>query len=157
MLMEKICVALEKTKEPAFGVNAEGRICEWNEGAANMFGYSRSEAMRQSCAELLNCERDGPGDDPGDRRGERCDLLCCARENRMLSNRDRQMCDKWGRVLLVQISTLICHLENKDFVMVHLCRDVSREKRTEALLSEIMHLAAQLELLSELPERTHPT
>jgi PAS domain S-box-containing protein len=147
MIKATLSVALHKTKEPAFGVDREGLICDWNRGASTLFGYSRSEAMRRPCAELLRCGGGGHN---------RCDLFCCAREGRLVSNRDREMSAKSGSAVYVQISNLVCRDRSEHgFVVLHICRDISREKRTEALLQHVLGLATQLERLNGVrPERT---
>lgn len=125
--------------EPAFGVDREGRICDWNDGASRLFGYSRSEAMRHPCAELLRC---------GGGEHNRCDLFCCAREGRLVSNRDREMSAKSGAAVFVQISNLVCQdRAEQGFVVLHICRDISHEKRRGALLQHVLGLATQLEVL----------
>src|SRR5258705_5127146 len=53
MLEQELFDLLEGTSDAAFAVTDQGEICSWNKVAEELFGYSSTEAISDTCYNLL--------------------------------------------------------------------------------------------------------
>jgi PAS domain S-box-containing protein len=57
MLEQELFDLLEGTSDAAFAVTDQGEICSWNKAAEKRFGYSSTEAISNTCYNLLQGRR----------------------------------------------------------------------------------------------------
>ena len=57
---KSLAESLESTADPAFAVDAEGKITAWNLAAESALGYPRGKALGEFCFEVI-CGKDAFG------------------------------------------------------------------------------------------------
>jgi len=112
------------TADGVYIVNPEQRIVYWNKGAERILGYSEKDVLNHDCFRIIAGR-------------EHSDKLCCRKnckvhscfgngtpvENFDLRTRAKNGDERWLNV------SAIFSKNNSDAVIVHVIRDVTREKR----------------------------
>lgn len=143
---------VSNTGEPAYSVNDSGLISEWNDAAADAFGYSRREAVGEDCWKILR-GRDVFGN-------QYCGPRCPHRQmaaDRMPIRRCRMRfhCadDVYGEFT---VSNLVLHQPNGRFEMLHLCRPedvpIPQDRKVGGGPASAMLTQREKEVLAELAE-----
>lgn len=139
---------LFKTADPIFASDHAFRIVLWNKGAEALLGFTSSEVLGDHCHDLIGC-RNGSGK-----------LLCHGNCMEILKSRqelvptfDHEIRKKSGAKVWVNVTTILAPSRAPGLaVLVHLLRDLTRQKQIEALLHQVVSGAARLSLpLVELP------
>lgn len=144
MLERELFELLEGTADAAFSVDEQGMICSWNSAAEKLFGYSSSEVLHESCAELFQ----GKGALGTQVCADECEVIECAASRREIPNYDLEVKSRSGRRIWVNVSILVFHDQRtKRRLLVHLTRDVSQRKKTEELTRTVLQAAKQLAIL----------
>lgn len=131
-------ITLENTlasADGAFAVDGEGRIIYWNDMAEQILGFSPEEVLGRQCSEVMS----------GVQQGGRpiccgtCIPLTAARRGQMLRHDDLVVRHAEGRPVAIRVSTLALRGDDTQFqALVHVMRDVAREKRVELLLYKLV-------------------
>jgi PAS domain S-box-containing protein len=146
MLQNELFEVLEQTADATFCVNLQGQICSWNAAAENLFGYSVSEAVGQSCYGLLQCS--------GSLGTKLCTREFYARqaiaEHCRTPNFDLEVTVRSGRRVWVDLSTLVFEGgRTHPRLIVHLARDITERKHNEDLLHKMLQLSKQIVAVSD--------
>ncbi len=113
-------------------------VVYWNEGAADLLGYSPSEALGRPCHEVFQ----GLDERGGVLCGPECSMMTCARRGEPVHNYTMLSRRKDGKPIWIDVSTLyLPALGEYTGVIVHLFRNIDRVKREQALMGEIIALA----------------
>lgn len=148
MLERQLAELLEGTTDAAFTVDLQGEIRTWNKAAENLFGYSASNAVGQSCSTLVKGRLDGQTPVCC----QSCDVLECVRAGREVSNFDLEISTQTRRVW-VNVSLLVTsddHTERR--LVIHLMRDIRKRKKAEQLTNKMIQVARSLVRNGEQPE-----
>jgi PAS domain S-box-containing protein len=146
---------LEHTADAAYTVSDGGEICSWNRTAEELFGYSASDVLHRNIDEVLEA-RDALGTRAlaggFDAPTRRTNGTSPGVENFDLEVRVRD-----GRRIWVNVSTIVFdnHRTGRRF-FVRLARDISRRRRKEDLLNQMMDVAQRLVRLSDDPSEHAP-
>ena len=141
MLEAELFAFLEQTSDAAFAVSELGEICSWNKSAERIFGYPASEALTQTCYELL----DGLGALGTKVCSGGCSVQRCAAQHADIPDFDLQVRTRSGERLWVNVSTIVFEERRRSRrLIVHLARDISHRKRNEELLARMMEISQQL-------------
>jgi PAS domain S-box-containing protein len=130
---QEFLITLEATGDPAFALDAAGRISAWNKAAAELFGRSEAEVMREPCHGLLQCF---------DEDDMNCAKYCAVErwaDNRPRMNFDLQVQAKAGRVWC-NVSTLIGSDPSGERYAIHIVRPIEIRKRLAQALSEFVRM-----------------
>lgn len=151
MLERELFAFLEGTSDAAFTVDPHGLICSWNRAAENLFGYTVSEVMQRSCAELF----DGRGALGTLVCRDQCEVLECVEARREIPSYDLEVRNKAGDQVWLNVTIAVFSDDRKGRKLaVHLARDITERKRSELLTEKMLQAARQL--VSLAGERVHP-
>lgn len=153
MLEQELFELLEGTADAAFSLTDEGEICSWNKAAEQLFGYSRAEALHQSCYSLLQ----GKGTLGTQVCAETCSIRDCAAKNLEIPNFDLEVKTRSKRRLWVNVSTLVYeNSRNHRRLIVHFAHDIAARRKGEELLRKVTALSRQLSALPEIIGKPAP-
>lgn len=141
MLDRELSEFLDHTADAAFALTDGGEICSWNAGAETLFGYTRGEAVGKTCFDLFR----GVGALGARVCTEQCHVRDCAGRHVPVSDFDLHVKTRSGRRIWVNVSTIVhedAHTGRRR--IVHLARSIAGRKRTEILVSRVLHLSKQL-------------
>lgn len=141
MLEAELFSFLERTADAAFAVTEQGEIRFWNKSAEKLFGYPAAEAIQRTCHDLL----EGLGAMGTQVCTGCCSVQLCAAQKLEIPDFDLQVKTSSGARLWVNISTLVFEEPRRNRrLIVHLARDISHRKRSEALLSRMVEISQEL-------------
>jgi PAS domain S-box-containing protein len=131
------------TADGVLAVDRDQRIVLWNGGAEALLGFKAEEVLGRHCYEVIG------GQDESGRiacQAGCLDLLMTRRQEPVRTH-DLLVRTKAGRESWVSVSTLRVSSGRRDLcVLVHLFRDVSRQKETERLVERLLFTAAKFSL-----------
>jgi PAS domain S-box-containing protein len=136
------------TTEPAFSVDVNATILDWNEGAERLFGYTRAEAMGKPCCDLLRgCDVFG-----NTYCFEGCALIRMAQRHDAIHRCELRFRGASGQHIYVGVSTMVFPGEsNSELAIVHLlCSLESKQQPTE--MSTEALTAREMEILRILSD-----
>ncbi len=129
------------TADPVFAVDRGLRIVLWNKAAEGLIGYRPEEVLGTHCYDLIGC-RNHSG--RLGCHGNCLELLKTGRQD-MAPTNDFLLRTKWGRETWVSLSTILMPSMQKDLtVLIHLFRDVTRQKQMEQFIGHLVSHAANL-------------
>lgn len=153
MLEQELFDLLEGTADAAFSLTEQGEICSWNKAAEQLFGYSRAEALHQTCHSLLQ----GRGTLGTQVCGESCSIRDCAARHIDIPNFDLEVKTRSKRRLWVSVSTLVYqNSPNRRRLIVHFAHDITERRRGEELLRKMTALSRQLSAIPDVIGRPAP-
>jgi len=153
MLEIELFNLLEGTSDAAFTVTDQGEIRSWNKAAEKLFGYSRAEALENTCHNLLQ----GRGALGTQVCGENCSVRECAAKHLEIPNFDLEVKVRSGRRLWTSVSTLVFEdPRNHRRLIVHLAHDITERKKNEELLRRMMDISRQLAAIPDVAARPAP-
>jgi PAS domain S-box-containing protein len=153
MLERELFTLLESTADAAFTVDEEGLIRSWNRAAEKLFGYPAGRVLGHSCAALFQ-GRSRLGNTVCH---EGCSVLECVHAKREVSNYDLEVKTSGDQRLWVNVSILVfVDGRTKQRLVVHLARDITRERKREELTQKVLGAAQQLTALSDDGEAFPP-
>jgi PAS domain S-box-containing protein len=132
-----------KTADPIFAVDHKCRIVLWNEGAESLLGHVAKDVLGKSCHELMGC-RNGGGE-----------LVCHANCMELMKTLQQDLAPtfekcipaKSGVTVPLSVTTILVPSKTRELsVLVHLLRDLTRQKEIETLLHSVVTGAARLSL-----------
>ncbi len=131
------------TADGVLAVDLEQKIVFWNEAAEALLGYTAEEVLGRFCYEVIR-GRDEAGC-PVCQRGCHDMMMMLRRE--LVRTRDVLVRTKDGREVWASISTVLVPSSRRDlWVLVHLFRDVSRQKEMERFVEQLLSIVAKLSL-----------
>lgn len=125
----------------AFCVTEQGEIESWNKAAEKLFGYSRSQALKKTCYQLL----EGVGSLGTRVCHQHCSVAECAGNHAEIPNFDMSVKSSSGERLWINMSTVV--FENARTgrrLLIHLAHDITAQKHTEELTQKMLDFARQL-------------
>jgi DNA-binding CsgD family transcriptional regulator len=93
---------VQSTTAPAFCVDADARILEWNDGAERLFGYKRAQIRGKRCWDVLN----GIDVFGNDYCTENCPLIGMAARHAAINRCELSFSTQIGSQLKVAVSSL---------------------------------------------------
>lgn len=154
MLETELFALLERTSDAAFCVTEQGEIQSWNKAAEKLFGYSRSQALKKTCYQLL--EGVGP---LGTRVcHQHCSVAECAGNHAEIPNFDMSVKTSSSERLWINMSTVVFeNARTGNRLLIHLAHDITAQKQTEELTQKMLDLARQLSSTQPAAGRAAPT
>lgn len=136
------CLATLRVGSPdgVFVVDAQQRIVHWNDIVHTLLGYAPDEVLGRRCYEVL------AGHDAAGRNV--CQRLCrevrCAERGQSAPDRDVLVRARDGRRIWLHIVSLLLTLPCYDEpLIVHLCRDVTKEKHAVRIFDVLLGLLSE--------------
>jgi two-component system, cell cycle sensor histidine kinase and response regulator CckA len=123
----KLVSLVTSSGDAILGVDLQGNIESWNEGAASLYGYHASEIIGRHVSLLI----------PADRRKEEGDLMAKIKEDKQVNHYETIRLRKDGTA--VPVSLTISPVKDRDGQITgasKIARDITRRKRTEDALRE---------------------
>jgi len=142
-----------RTADPILASDERLRIVLWNPGAEALLGFTEREVVGRRCCEIIGCRTGdcAPGCDGGDCTDpEGLDPL------ELVPTFDRELRHKDGARVWVNVTTILAATRGGQTVLVHLLRDLTRQKEIEELLQRVVSSAAKLSRLSAPPPERLP-
>lgn len=146
------------TTEPAFSVDVNATILDWNEGAERLFGYAQAEALGRQCFELLK-----GGDIFGNTYcDESCPLIKMAKRHDAINRCELSFRAASGQTIRVGVSTMAFPGEDDSaLTVVHLFSPLEStrcppEGATESLTAreiEVLKLLADGKRTSQITKQ----
>jgi PAS domain S-box-containing protein len=153
MLEIELFNLLEGTSDAAFTVTDQGEICSWNKAAEKLFGYYAEEALKKTCASVLQ----GMGPLGNEMCGENCSISHRAEKHLEIPNFDLQVKTRSGRRLWVSVSILVFeNPRNHRRLIAHLAHDITEGKKNEELLHKMIDVSRQLSNIQEVALKPMP-
>jgi len=143
-----------RTADPILASDERLRIVLWNAGAEALLGFGEREVLGRRCCEIIGCRTGAcaPGCDGGD-----CTAPSGLDPLELVPTFDRELRRKDGARVSVNVTTILAATRGGQTVLVHLLRDLSRQKEIEELLQRVVSSAVKLSRLSApTPERAAP-
>lgn len=133
MRRDELKTFIESTSDPAFAVDTEGAIAAWNSGAEDLFGRPASEALGQTCGDILNGR---------DECGEVCSTNCTVRQavenHHAVGNFDLEISTVRGRQWC-NLSVLRAEDNGSTRPLaIHIVRPIDLRKRLELLVRDFV-------------------
>lgn len=130
-----------RTADPLFASDHELRVVLWNEAAEALVGYRAEEVLGKRCFEVLGCKRTWTGVD--------CHANCAGLPRKLRQElapaHERSIRAKSSEIIPVSVTTILVPSRTREHaVLVHLLRDLRRQKEIEALLRSVAAGAAKL-------------
>ncbi len=137
--MKDLLALLSSTTEAVCAVDRDGRIAFWNDAATTLLGHQAPEVLGRFCCDVM-AGRDAAGNRVCN---PHCELRMAALRQDRIPTCDVVVSTKDGRELWVNVSTIVVPSRWQDLaVLVHLFRDVSREKEAQHFIQQLLsHLA----------------
>lgn len=134
--------ALASAADGAFIVDQDQHIIHWNQAAERLLGHTRDEALGHPCYQRLN-GRDGHGRAVC-RKG--CPVVIAALSDSQVPSFDMSVHTKAGDLNWINISTFAfpANGSNSGPVVVHLFRNITKKKKNEQLLRDVLSAADRL-------------
>jgi PAS domain S-box-containing protein len=134
--------ALAKTGDGAFVTDEDQRIIFWNQAATQITGHPYQEVSSLPCYEVL-----AGRDDQGRLFCfEHCRIAKAALRDKSVKDYDISISHKSDGVRWINLSTLTFPANgDKSKVLLHLFRDVTRQKQSEQLISQMLKAARDLQ------------
>ena len=130
----RLTTVLEAVEEAVVGIDRDGAISAWNQGAERLYGYTEPEAVGRNAIDLLSAEEDASA------RAEREAKLFAG--GLTVKNEVRDIC-KDGRI--VDVSATISPIKDERGVVIGLariCHDITEYRRIESELRQLAHIDA---------------
>jgi PAS domain S-box-containing protein len=141
MLEQELFDFVNAAADAAFSVNEQGEILSWNAAAERLFGYARSEVLGKGCYQVLR----GRGALGTQVCHEGCSILECSGGRTEIPNFDLEVSMRSGKRIWVNLSTVVWqNPRTQHRVVVHLARDISRQKKTERATEKMLQVSRQL-------------
>ena len=148
---------LTSTGDAAFVVDANGHIVRWPHKAQELLGFSKDETLGRQCFDILA----GESDSSCRVCGKNCGILKHAGDHEPVPSFDVHARTASGDRKWVNVSILKLKIRaRRSLLVLHLLRDVDRQKAMESVTRKILVQIAQLadkevqEILST--PRCHP-
>jgi PAS domain S-box-containing protein len=153
MLERELFNLLEGISDAAFAVTDQGEICSWNKAAEKLFGYSSTQAISNTCYNLLQ-SRGALGTRVC---GQNCSVRDCAAKQIEIPNFDLEVKVHSGRRLWVSVSTLVFeNSRNRRSLIVHFAHDITETKKNKELLRKMISVSRQLSNIQDVTLRPAP-
>ncbi len=152
MATEDILGLIPNTADGVVAVDREQRILLWNEAANALLGFTAEEVLSRLCCEVFG-GRDGSGRLVCHRG---CLGMRMALRQELVPTRDLLVRTKAGREVWLSVSSVVVPARRRQqCLLVHLFRDVTREKDLEQGVQQLLSSAAKLALSrgAALPSR----
>ncbi len=138
VIVNDIAEMVDGTGDAAFAVNAAHTIVAWNKTAEEMLGYSASEAIGRSCAQVINGR---------DREGHivcstLCPLLVALRRGDRLRHLELEIRHRSNGPIWVSMTSLM--LTAGDPVVIHILRDMTEDRNRRAFVRQVLQGATAL-------------
>ncbi len=140
-MTEDLLEIVSNTADGAVAIDREQRIVLWNEAAEALLGFSAREACGRPCYEVM-CGRDDAG---GVVCQMRClDVMAALRQERVPTH-EIQVRTKAGREVWLSVSSVLVPPGRRSpCILVHLFRDITRQKELEHGVRQLLSSLAQL-------------
>ncbi len=156
--MESMFELLSNTADGVFGVDREQKIVLWNKAAEALLGFTAQETLGRFCYEVI-----GGLDQSGCVLCQKgCFAITMMLRREFTPTRDVWVRSKEGREVWLSVTTIMVPSRSRDLaVLVHLFRDVSRQKEIEHVMEQLISSVAKLSLSqgTDLPKNmlsSHP-
>jgi PAS domain S-box-containing protein len=141
MLEQELFDFVNAAADAAFSVNEQGEILSWNAAAERLFGFTGSEVLGKGCYEVLH----GRGALGTQVCHQGCSILECSGGRTEIPNFDLEVRVRSGKRIWVNLSTLVWqNPRTQHHLVVHLARDISRQKKTERATEKMLQVSRQL-------------
>ena len=143
MIARDLFQLLDSAGDAAFAIDRLGSICYWSRNAETLLGFSRDQVLSRGCADIL-----AGGDDVGRAVCTHdCHILGMALKGAQVPSFDLFVATASGKRKWVNVTTMVAHLRRGvSPLVVHLIRDIDRQKRIETVTR---HALTQIRQLSE--------
>ncbi len=140
--MDEIDLIFE-TADGVLAVDRDQRIVLWNGGAEGLLGFAPGDVLGRYCHEVI-----GGRDESGQLVCQlNCRNIVTMRRQELAQNHDLRVRTKRGQEIWVNVSTIRVTSQRKDLsVLVHLFRDVGRQKDTERFVEQLLASVAKFSL-----------
>lgn len=152
MSVNRIAQILDRTADAGFAVNREGVLRAWNRSAEQLLGYSAAEALNTPCADLLSCRT---STNPYCRQ---CGVISQYVLGATVPNYDTMVRTASGALLWVNVSIIVYPDDHNggDLLVIHLLRDITRQKEAVQLSQQLVELVRQITQTPRVAERVAP-
>ncbi|HEY0283588.1 MAG TPA: PAS domain S-box protein [Rhizomicrobium sp.] len=143
---------LDCTADAGFATNREGVIRVWNRSAERLLGYGASEALNTTCADLLSCHTNTSP------HCKQCGVISQCILGSTIPNYDTKVRTASGALIWINVSIIVYQNEQNDgdLLVVHLVRDITRQKEAAQLSQQLVELVRQIAQTSRIEERLAP-
>jgi len=141
--MKDVLALISETTDGVSAVDREQRIVLWNEAAEALIGFKAQEVLGRFCYEVV------AGRDESGRLFCRahCPTIMAALSQELAPTSDLLVRTKAGREVWLSVSTIVVPSRWRDLsVLLHLFRDVSRQKETERFVQQLLPSLSKLSL-----------
>lgn len=141
--MKSIFELLSNTADGVFAVDREQRVVLWNKAAEALLGFTAQEILGKFCYEVM-AGRDRSGCLVCQRE---CSTMTMALGQQGIPTREVWVRSKDGHDVWLSLTTIVVPSKWRDLsVLIHLFRDVSRQKEIEHVMEEFLSHVAKLSL-----------
>ena len=141
MIARELFQLLDTAGDAAFAIDRHGSICYWSRNAEELLGFSHKQVLSRGCADIL-----AGADDVGRAVCTHdCHILLMATKGTQVPSFDLHTAMASGKRKWVNVTTVVAHLHRGDSpLVVHLMRDIDRQKRIETVTRHALTQIRQL-------------
>jgi PAS domain S-box-containing protein len=153
MLAGDVYKLLEGTADAAFVATLEGELCFWNAAAERLFGYTQTDVLNRTCAEVLK----GKGALGTEICAGGCSVQRCAAHSESIPTFDLEVTTRSGQRRWVSVSTIVfedTRLHRR--LIAHLSHDITKRKETEQAFTQMVELSKQVIAIGDGQARLAP-
>jgi PAS domain S-box-containing protein len=146
--MKDLLALIMNTSDAVVAVDSAQRLVLWNQAAEALFGFKATEVLGRFCYDVIG------GREESCQFGcqKACSALMRAMDQQVVPTRNLLVQTKSGQEIWISVTTITIPSRWRDLcVLIHLCRDISRQKEMEHLLQQFLACISKL----RLPTTTH--
>lgn len=137
---------LDNTADAVFVVRESGEICFWNRAAEVLFGFSSEQVTGKACSAVVK----GTGALGTEFCHANCTALQCASGEMRIPNFDLNVTTASGERIWVNVSSIVfSNQRTGQILLVHLARDISKQKERDELFSRMVAISKEVEALGD--------
>jgi PAS domain S-box-containing protein len=141
-MKNKLFQTFAKAGDGAFATDKDQRIIFWNQAAARATGYTFEDIAGLPCHQVLEgCDEQGQLF-----CHNHCRIATAVLNDKAVKDYDILVSNKSGKPRWINLSTLVFQGNGRETrVILHLFRDVTKKKRSEQLISQLLEAVKDLE------------
>lgn len=151
--MKDLLELIMNTSDAVVAVDSAQRLVLWNQAAEALFGYKATEVLGRFCYDVIG----GREESCQFSCQKACSALMHVMDQQVVPTRNLLVQTKGGQEIWISVTTIAVPSRWRDLcALIHLCRDISRQKEMEHLLQQFLACISKLPLPTMMHQPANP-